>query len=86
MSKQAKKNPTAAHFESSMKELEQIVLKLESGELELEESLALFETGMQHSQACKQALEKAAWARASRAFIETLAERAQITGASLAPI
>lgn len=33
-----------------------------------------------------QALEKAAWARASRAFIETLAERAQITGASLAPI
>lgn len=59
MSKQAKKNPTAAHFESSMKELEQIVLKLESGELELEESLALFETGMQHSQACKQALEAA---------------------------
>ncbi|MDM7930649.1 MAG: peptidylprolyl isomerase [Tabrizicola sp.] len=33
-----------------------------------------------------QALEKAAWARASRAFVETLAERAQITGASLAPI
>ena len=59
MSKPAKKAPTAAHFESSMKELEQIVLKLESGELELEESLALFETGMQHSQACKQALEAA---------------------------
>lgn len=33
-----------------------------------------------------QALEKAAWARASRAFIETLAEGANITGASLAPI
>ncbi|MEX0827347.1 MAG: peptidylprolyl isomerase, partial [Haliea sp.] len=33
-----------------------------------------------------QALEKAAWARASREFIETLAERAQISGASLAPI
>lgn len=59
MSKQAQKAPTAAHFESSMKELEQIVLKLESGELELEESLALFETGMQHSQACKLALEAA---------------------------
>lgn len=59
MSKQAKNTPTAAHFESSMKELEQIVLKLESGELELEESLALFETGMQHSQNCKQALEAA---------------------------
>ena len=33
-----------------------------------------------------QALEKAAWAHASRAFIETLAEEAQISGASLAPI
>ncbi|MGP1396718.1 MAG: peptidylprolyl isomerase [Inquilinaceae bacterium] len=31
------------------------------------------------------ALEKAAWARASREFIEMLAEGAQITGASLAP-
>ena len=33
-----------------------------------------------------QALEKAAWARASCVFIEGLAARAQITGASLAPI
>ena len=33
-----------------------------------------------------QALEKAAWARASRDFIEALAEEAQISGASLAPI
>ncbi|MEI4263698.1 peptidylprolyl isomerase [Roseovarius sp. D0-M9] len=33
-----------------------------------------------------QALEKAAWARASREFVETLAKSAQITGASLAPI
>ncbi|MCL7404757.1 peptidylprolyl isomerase [Paradonghicola geojensis] len=33
-----------------------------------------------------QALEKAAWARASREFVETLATGAQITGASLAPI
>ncbi len=33
-----------------------------------------------------QALEKAAWARASRDFIEALATGAQITGASLAPI
>lgn len=33
-----------------------------------------------------QALEKAAWARASREFVETLAQGAQITGASLAPI
>lgn len=33
-----------------------------------------------------QALEKTAWARASREFIETLAEGAQITGASLAPV
>lgn len=33
-----------------------------------------------------QALEKAAWAKASRDFVATLAERATITGASLAPI
>ena len=33
-----------------------------------------------------QALEKAAWARASRDFIEGLAKGARITGASLAPI
>lgn len=33
-----------------------------------------------------QALEKAAWARASRDFVETLAQGATITGASLAPI
>jgi peptidyl-prolyl cis-trans isomerase C len=33
-----------------------------------------------------QALEKAAWARASRSFVETLAGRAQISGASLSPI
>lgn len=33
-----------------------------------------------------QALEKAAWARASRDFIETLAEEANIKGASLSPI
>lgn len=33
-----------------------------------------------------QALEKAAWASASRTFVETLARGARITGASLAPI
>jgi peptidyl-prolyl cis-trans isomerase C len=33
-----------------------------------------------------QALEKAAWTKASREFVETLATRAQISGASLAPI
>lgn len=33
-----------------------------------------------------QALEKAAWAQASRAYIQSLAAKGQITGASLAPI
>ena len=33
-----------------------------------------------------QALEKAAWARASRQFVEELAQGAQITGASLGPV
>ena len=33
-----------------------------------------------------QALENAAWARASKAFVESLARKARIAGTSLAPI
>lgn len=74
MSKKTDKAPTAAHFESSMKELEQIVQQLESGELELEASLALFESGMQHSEACKQALD------AAELKVRTLLEKATPPG------
>lgn len=46
-------------FEAAYAELESIVLKLESGELSLEESVALFERGRQLSEHCQTLLDKA---------------------------
>ena len=46
-------------FETSLDELEHIVKKLEAGDLPLEESLRLFETGMRLSAECKKQLEEA---------------------------
>jgi exodeoxyribonuclease VII small subunit len=51
--------PTAPNFEASLDELERIVKELERGDLPLEESLALFESGMQLSAECKRQLEEA---------------------------
>ena len=46
-------------FESQLKELEQIVGKLENGDLPLEESLNLFEQGVKLSRECRERLEAA---------------------------
>ena len=46
-------------FEASLAELEQIVGKLESGDLPLEESLELFEKGIKLSRECRERLTKA---------------------------
>ena len=46
-------------FESSLKQLEQIVEKLEKGDLPLEDSIKLFEQGVSLSNACKTELEAA---------------------------
>jgi exodeoxyribonuclease VII small subunit len=46
-------------FEAAFAELEEIVLKLESGELALEESVALFERGRLLSDHCQSMLDKA---------------------------
>ena len=46
-------------FEQAMKNLEQIAQELESGNLNLEESLAKFEEGMQLSKKCNEILENA---------------------------
>ncbi len=48
-----------ASFEESLKQLESIVAKLERGDLPLEESVRLFEEGIQLSNACKTDLESA---------------------------
>ncbi len=49
----------AKGFEASMKELEEIVTKLESGDVGLEESLKLFEKGIQLSKSCQKILSDA---------------------------
>ena len=46
-------------FESSLAELEQIVEQLENGDLPLEESLKLFETGVRLSRECRERLTEA---------------------------
>ncbi len=46
-------------FEASLEELERVVKELEKGDLPLEQSLALFETGMKLSSDCKKQLEEA---------------------------
>ena len=45
-------------FEQSMKQLEQIVQELESGDLPLEKAMKKFEEGIQLSQACTEMLDK----------------------------
>ena len=46
-------------FEATLKELEDLVKRMESGELGLEESLAAFERGVQLTRRCQAALKNA---------------------------
>jgi len=59
----AKKSPNetspVAHFEQSLEELEQLVEKMEAGDLSLEQSLAAYERGVGLYRQCQQALEQA---------------------------
>jgi exodeoxyribonuclease VII small subunit len=48
-----------AEFEASMNALEELVAKMEDGELSLEESLAAYERGVGLYRSCQQALEQA---------------------------
>ncbi|MBI3651909.1 MAG: exodeoxyribonuclease VII small subunit [Acidobacteria bacterium] len=50
---------TKKSFESSLKELEQIVEQLETGDLPLERSLELFEQGVTLSRDCQKRLDEA---------------------------
>jgi exodeoxyribonuclease VII small subunit len=51
--------PSDKDFESSLKELEEIVQQLEAGDLALERALELFEHGVKLSRACQKRLEEA---------------------------
>lgn len=46
-------------FESSMAELEEVVAKLERGDVTLDESLKLFENGIKLANACQKKLDEA---------------------------
>ncbi len=49
----------AVRFEESLAELEQLVERMEQGNLPLEESLKLFERGVQLTRTCQKALKEA---------------------------
>lgn len=51
--------PPVADFEHSLDELEQLVAKMEGGEMSLDESLASFERGIGLFRHCQQSLEQA---------------------------
>ena len=51
--------PATPDFEAALSELEQIVQRLEQGELSLEESLRQFERGVELTRGCQKALRQA---------------------------
>lgn len=60
-----------ANFEEKLNSLEAVVERLERGELSLDESVKLFEDGMQLSAACRKELE------AAEGRIQQLVEQAE---------
>jgi len=67
---------TVKDFEAALAELEEIVKKLEAGDLTLEASLALYERGVELSRFCHARLEDA------ERRVEILNERGQLKPAS----
>ncbi|OOG60031.1 exodeoxyribonuclease VII small subunit [Rhodanobacter sp. C03] len=53
------KIPPAADFEHSLDELEQLVARMEGGEMSLDESLTSFERGISLYRHCQQSLQQA---------------------------
>ena len=65
-------DPSIKDFEAALAELDTLVKKLEDGDLSLEQSLALYERGVQLSRFCHARLEEA------ERRIEILNERGQL--------
>jgi exodeoxyribonuclease VII small subunit len=55
----ARKSTKGVDFERALDELEKLVERMEKGELSLEESLKLYERGMELSKSCQKALDAA---------------------------
>jgi exodeoxyribonuclease VII small subunit len=71
-------DPSIKDFEAALAELDALVKKLEEGELSLEQSLALYERGVQLSRFCHAKLEDA------ERRIEILTDRGELKPASSA--
>ena len=54
-----KKTSKKTNFETSMKELEKLVERMEAGEVSLEDSLKDFEHGIELTRSCQKALKEA---------------------------
>ena len=65
-------DPSIKDFEAAIAELESVVKKLEEGDMALEQSLALYERGVQLSRFCHARLEEA------ERRIEVLNERGEL--------
>ena len=52
-------NESNVDFESALKELENLVSKMEDGELSLDDSLKAFERGIELTRSCQSSLQKA---------------------------
>ena len=65
-------DPSVKDFEAALAELDALVKKLEDGDLSLEQSLALYERGVQLSRFCHARLEEA------ERRIEILTERGEL--------
>ena len=65
-------DPTIKDFEAALAELDVLVKKLEDGDLTLEQSLALYERGVQLSRFCHARIEEA------ERRIEILTERGEL--------
>jgi exodeoxyribonuclease VII small subunit len=59
MATRVQKEAPKIDFESAMRDLEQLVERLEQGDLPLEESLAAFERGVMLTRSCQGALKEA---------------------------
>lgn len=59
MAKKSSNSKTDTDFEASLRELEELVEKMEQGDLSLEQSLKDFERGIALTRACQQALREA---------------------------
>lgn len=59
MAKKAANSDDKIDFESALRELEELVERMEHGDLSLEQSLKDFERGVALTRACQQALQEA---------------------------